>query len=257
MVERELFKYPTVKKVIFQIKFPNLFYIEKHISDYQLDIIKRFPQSKLIHQREFFFGITGEIPNFENNEKENLPLRKIWTFNSNNGIVLNITSDSIDISSDFHKTYNLSTPEDNFRDVIIEAINPFFKYVKIPILTRIGLRYIDECPINTKTNRSFRLLYNSAFPLSRFDLSDSTEMDVKVVIKKGDFFLKYIESLQNNSKGKPCLIIDTDAFAQNIPQNNFIDVADQLHDIISKEFFATLKPPMIEKMRGKSSNGRE
>ena len=44
----EIFPKPTVTQVIFQIRFPNLFFIENKIGDLQLKIMKEFPHSKLI-----------------------------------------------------------------------------------------------------------------------------------------------------------------------------------------------------------------
>jgi len=41
----EVFPNPTVKQVIFQIRFPNLFYLESKIGEYQLKIMQRFPES--------------------------------------------------------------------------------------------------------------------------------------------------------------------------------------------------------------------
>ena len=48
----EIFSNPTVKKVIFQIRFPNLFFIENKIGDFQLKIMGMFPESKLIFRRD-------------------------------------------------------------------------------------------------------------------------------------------------------------------------------------------------------------
>ena len=47
----EVFQNPTVKQVIFQIRFPNLFYMESRIGDYQLKIMNDFPESSLLHRR--------------------------------------------------------------------------------------------------------------------------------------------------------------------------------------------------------------
>jgi hypothetical protein len=47
MVIKEIFPNPTVKQVIFQIRFPNLFYIENKIGDFQLKIMKEFPKSAI------------------------------------------------------------------------------------------------------------------------------------------------------------------------------------------------------------------
>ena len=52
MVIDEIFPFPTVKHVIFQIKYPNLFYLENRIGDFQMKIINEFPDSKLSFRRQ-------------------------------------------------------------------------------------------------------------------------------------------------------------------------------------------------------------
>ena len=49
----EIFPNPTVKQVVFQIVFPNLFYIENKIGELQLKIMTEFPESTLLHRRQF------------------------------------------------------------------------------------------------------------------------------------------------------------------------------------------------------------
>lgn len=254
MSERILYPNSTVKNVIFQIIFPNLFYMENKISQYQLKIMKKFPISKLIHQQAI--PITNinfrsdKEPDDLVNQTELTYIQKIWRFESNNKVILNVTSNSIDLSSEFHKTYDLSSPEDNFRDAIKTAIDSFLEVVEIPIFNRIGLRYIDECEINQMTNKSFNYYYNSCFPLSRFDLSKTKSMEFKTTIEKeNNYFLKYIENISLNGE-KPVLIIDTDAFTGTVSSSDYLNITDHLHEIISEEFFSTLKKPAIKRMKG-------
>ena len=69
----EMFPNPTVKQVIFQITFPNLFYIENKIGAFQLKIMKEFPQSTLLFRRQVLFADVGsesklaEIPSDSEN----------------------------------------------------------------------------------------------------------------------------------------------------------------------------------------------
>ena len=167
MSNGEIFPNPTVKKVIFQIKFPNLFYIESKIGELQLKIMGEFPESRLVNRRSMVFVDMGpnekpvEIP--ENMPRE--PSQKIWAFKSTKNVQLNVLSDSLDIASEHHKTYNNPESTEKFRDVIESVLGSFLKIVNIPIINRIGLRYIDECPMpHNKDNESFKKFYNSAFP---------------------------------------------------------------------------------------------
>jgi len=55
----EVFKYPTVKEVAFEIKFPHLFSIENRIGDFQDKIILQFPDSAQVFHRQLMFADTG------------------------------------------------------------------------------------------------------------------------------------------------------------------------------------------------------
>jgi len=122
--------------------------------------------------------------------------------------------------------------------------------VSIPIITRIGLRYIDECPLPSKNNETFREYYNSVFPIDRFNIADANEMVFRTSVKKGNFYLTYRESLQKQ-KDEYKLFLDFDGFANNIPSEKYLEVTDKLHEIISQEYERTIKEPVYEYMRKK------
>lgn len=247
----EVFPNPTVKKVIFQIKFPNLFFIEKRIGEFQLKIMNEFPESSLLFRRQVVFVDTGPEGKLENipAELDNEKGKKIWQFTSPKGYKLNVLSDSLDITSEFHKTYNNHQSDNRFRDIIKLVFDSFSEIVAVPIkISRIGLRYIDECPIVSKNNRSFRLYYNSVFPLSRFNLSDAEEMDFKTVVRKGDYFLRYVESIRKIDEENK-LILDFDAYAVDVTSENCLAATDTLHDLILEEYVKTIKEPVYRYMR--------
>lgn len=245
---------PTVKQVIFQIKFPNLFYMEKKIGDLQLKIMKKFPQSSLLFRQQIVFADIGPGAKLESisSDLEKETGKKIWRFKSSKNFQLDILSDSLDISSRHHKTYNLKGG-DKFRDIIKFVLDHFLEIVSIPIINRIGFRYIDECPIPSKDNSTFKSYYKSVFPIKRFNLADVNEMDFKTVIKKGRYYLRYIESLQKvGSKYK--LILDFDGFAKNIDSKDYLTTTDNLHAMIIEEFEKTIKKPVYEYMEEKKES---
>jgi hypothetical protein len=59
MPSDEVFKNPTVKQVIFQITFPNLFYIENKMGEFQQKIMNEFPESVLLYRRQFAWADVG------------------------------------------------------------------------------------------------------------------------------------------------------------------------------------------------------
>jgi uncharacterized protein (TIGR04255 family) len=251
---KEVFINPTVKQVVFQIHYPNLFYIENKIGDIQLRIMKEFPESSLIFRQKLFFKDIGqniEIKKDPDNLQEDIAL-KIWQFESPKNYRLNITSDSLDISSLIHKTYDNPQSDNRFRDIIDFVLKNFFETTSIPIIKRIGLRYIDECPIPEKTNKKFREYYQTTFPLSRFNIEDASEMTFNTVTKKGKHFLRFVESLKKiNNEYK--LILDFDGFSENTNPHNCLTVTDDLHRLISAEYGKSLKDPVYDFMRKEPS----
>ena len=167
MAINEIFPNPTVKKVIFQVRFPCLFSIESLIGTYQTRIMEKFPNSELLLSRRFQIGPVPdssqrrEVPD----EQDIGATKKIWKFTTESGVILNMQVDSLDISSMVHKTYNNPKGKERFRDIIEFVLQHFFDVTKIPKVNRVGLRYIDECPIKSKGNVTFRKYYNTTLPL--------------------------------------------------------------------------------------------
>lgn len=245
MAITEIFPNPTVKTVIFQITFPNLFYIENRMGEFQIKIMKEFPQSALLYRRQVLFAEMGPETKLEIPEEQG---QKIWQFSSEKKYQLNVLSSSLDITSNYHKTYNLGDGV-KFRDIIEFVLSAFFEITSVPVINRVGLRYIDECPIPSKDNEGFRAYYNSVFPLDRFNLSDANEMTFVTTVKRSAYYVRYVESLAQQDNNDPKLILDFDGFAKDISSKDCLPVTDELHDLISEEFERTIKGPVYEYMR--------
>lgn len=232
----EIFPNPTVKQVIFQINFQTLFYLENRIGELQSLIMKKFPKSSLLNRQQVIFTDLGpeEKPIIPQNEESR---RTIWRFESEDQkIQLNILNNSLDITSSFHKTYD-SNENDNFRDVIKFVLDIFFEITNIPLISRMGLRYVDECPVFSNDNESFLKYYKSAFPIgTRFDLKDSEGMNFNALVNRGEYKLIYQELLQKDENDSYKFIMDFDGFAENINAEGYLNICDDLHKIISVEF---------------------
>ncbi len=251
MIINEIFSRPTVKKIIFQIRFPNLFYIENKIGDFQARIMEIFPDSSLSYRKSLLLIDKGK--KFNSKDLEDVSnhdyARKIWEFRSPQNVNLNVQSDSIDISSEHHITYNLGDGE-KFRDVIKSTLDNFFEIVPIPIINRIGLRYVDECPVPSIEHADFKKWYNTCFPLTKFKLSESNETLFSTIVKRDECYLRYIESLKKEGD-KIIYNLDFDGFALKIKRGKYLNVTDKLHKIISKAYDDAIKEPLKEYMRGK------
>lgn len=249
MATDEIFLNPTVKQVAFEIRFPNLFYLENKIGDLQMRIMEEFPESALLFRRQIVFADIGPAAKVEEVEEkiDKEWATKVWNFKSPKNFELDVSTSTLVIRSSHHKTYNLGG-RDKFRDIIRFVVDRFMEVTSIPTINRIGLRYTDECPIPSKDNTTFRAYYNSVFPFDRFDMADANIMNFKTTVKRGNYFLSYIESLQK-VKDDYKLILDFDGFTMSINAKDYLAVTDNLHKIISDEYEMTIKEPVKEYMR--------
>ncbi len=252
MAIKEVFPNPTVKQVIFQIRFPNLFMMERLIGDYQVKIMAAFPTSALLLRRGVLIANVGSGAQMENiaEDASNLAAVKIWNFKSEKGIELNVHTNALDISSTLHKTYSNPKEDNRFRDTIEHAVGEFLKVTQIPKLTRIGLRYVDECPVPAKETKAYQNYYNTTLPLKRFPVEDALNMTFEARVKKGDRGLRFVESFEDVD-GKLKLTLDFDGYAEGVPASEYLTVADELHKLISDEYEASIKEPVRESMRKK------
>jgi len=243
----ELFPKPTVKQVIFQIRFPNLFYMESKIGDFQVQVMDEFPNTQLLIEREIQIARTILRPE-EVLDKDTPGLRKIWRFESLNGTTLNVKNDSLDLSSQHHKSYNHGDAEYRFRDAIEKVLNAFHATVRIPVINRVGLRYIDKCPLKERTNEELSRCYNTSLNFSQFPIEQSTEIQHLVRTAKGDSFLRLLEKLETDGD-RTHLLIDADAYRERIDSSNTLEVTDNLHGILSDAFESIIKEPIKQYMR--------
>jgi len=250
MAINEVFLNPTIRQVIFQIRFPNLFYLESRMGEFQMKVMKDFPKSGLTLSRQFVIAEVDKIPDVVKmqDESRGLEVGKIWNFASENGVELHVKTNSLDLSSTLHKTYNNPKETNRFRDMIKNAVDAFLEVAPIPIISRIGLRYIDNCPVPAQDNVAYREYYNTCLPLDRFALADAEDMSYSVRVRRGKHFVRFVEAFQK-ADGKPQLMFDFDGYALNIDSATYLAVTDELHNLVVAEYEACLKPPVFEYMR--------
>ncbi len=246
----EVFANPLVKRVIFAMRFPNLFFLGDRIGDFQVKVMREFPKSELLLRRPLLLteeADTEKIEQMVSDLKDREGANRVWQFESKRGVKLEVTSNSLSLVSTSHKSYRHGD-EGLFRDIVDSVTAHFYELTQIPVVNRIGLRYINECPIFENNSDGFREHYNTAFPLDRFPLEDATAMDYKAVVGRPPHKLRYIESVQGEGENRK-LILDFDAWSEDIDPNATMETTDELHDIISSEFRNTIKEPILQYMR--------
>lgn len=253
MAINKIFFNPTVKQVIFQIQYANLFFLESRIPEIQMDILRKFPASELIVNQSIAFFNNNQLKE-ENDMNNQLLAQKVWQFSNPDGYTLGITNNSLSITSTMHKTYNNKESQNKFRDIIEFCVSAFEKHIKLPFVNRVGLRYIDECPLFDKTTNTFNNSFNSAINTDKFPIEVTEEYYFKSVKNVGEYNIIYQELLTPQSPG--IITLDFDGFAMNIEYDNIMETSDKLHNIISSEFENSIKSPIIDYMEGKKNENK-
>lgn len=241
MALNKIFNNPTVKEVIFQIQFPNLFYLESKIPEFQMEIMHEFQDSDLIIKQPITIVNNVDV-RYDN---ENIFTQKIWQFKSRKGYKLEISNNSLSIDSDVHKTYDNPNSDTRFRDVIELCLSKFKKVTNLQYVNRIGLRYIDECPIFEKTTESYLNSFNSAINVDKLKIEDIDELHVKVNKKFDGYNIIYQEVV---GKDSDVVILDFDGYATNVKYDECLYITDNLHKTIICEYENTIKQPIIDFM---------
>jgi uncharacterized protein (TIGR04255 family) len=253
MPAHEIFPNPVVKQVAFEVRFPSLFFIEGRIGDFQVQVMKDFPQSELVHRRNIML-VAGNPDNFEEvvKQQKSDSIDKIWQFKSASGTKLEVSTKNLVLTAENHLSYHQGE-ENAFRAVIDRVVARFFALVKIPVALRVGLRYINECPIFDRSTERFNACYNSILPLGRFGLENVVNVDCAVVANAKECQFRHGESLRLGPKDGQ-LILDLDASAENVPSEQVMARTDILHETISAEFKHTVKEPILDFMRKPKGN---
>lgn len=249
---KEVLPNPTVQEVAFQINFNNLLYIKNIAGDFQYDIMKLFEESSEFYRRKLvFFQKDGEVNSSDiNNIPQEEYGKKVWRFsNKEKRIQVNLTTDSLNIVSKHHKTYKREGSHDKFRDIIQFVVDKFLEHVRIQKFNKIGLRYIDHCPLpeGELTNESFSQWYNTRFSLDTIDISKSKEIGLINIYKVGKCFIKYIENY--DLENEPRYVLDFDGYIKNIEVEKYLESTDEIYQNIFETFCDIIKEPVLEIMK--------
>jgi len=187
----EVFNNPTVVEVDYEVRFPPLFYINQKIGDFQLEILDEFPKSS----QQVLSSVTFDAEGIAVKDETNKPVLN-WVFEDSNGKTKIIVKlDRLIINSMQYKSYD-SHPTDKFRDVISQVVGKFRKHVPIKRFNRIGLRYVDRCPLDDFTNNGFCRFYNPVIDINKFKVENLIESLVRIRTKKPPYYLLFQSGIE-------------------------------------------------------------
>lgn len=216
--------------------------------------MEEFPDSQLLQRRNIVLANISSEENVKQlADASKDPVENIWRFSSPQGYELNVSSNSLSIVSNVHKSYKNPEASHRFRDAIELSVSKFFDVAKVPIIERIGLRYIDHCPIFEKNTKSFKEYYKTTLPTGRFKIEDAQELHLRATVKRGDYNLSFGEKFLKDDE-KYMLVLDYDAFAQKIKPEEYLTSTDELYNIISNEYLKSIKESLKEYMRTSTPN---
>jgi uncharacterized protein (TIGR04255 family) len=249
MANREVFPTPLVKQVAFEVRFPNLFFIESRIGEFQVQVMRDFPQSELVLRRNLMiFAGNAENPQVQEFAKQQSAdtVEKIWQFKAEGGVRLEVSTRNLVLVSEKHTSY--AEGDKPFRGIIEKTVSEFFRLIQLPAVLRVGLRYVNECPLFDKTTKTFNACYNSILPVDRFGLENLSRADCIAVAKDGTMQIQRVEGLRFAPTGD-LLALDLDASTENVASGDVIATTDKLHELVERDFWDTIKEPIVAHMR--------
>ncbi len=122
------------------------------------------------------------------------------------------------------------------------------EHVPIKNFTRLGIRYIDHCPLEKLENEYFKNFYTPLFDIDRYKLEDIIENRMLFRVRKKNYQLLFqsaIREIDNSYK----YIMDFDGYSINVEASNFLNVTDELKHLIKKEFLSNITENFKEYMR--------
>lgn len=241
----EVFKYPTVKEVAFEVRFSEIFFMEKMIGDFQLEIMESFPISKKL-EKPYTIIFEGENSKFAETSNKT---RTTWQFlTETRQTTVLIRSDRLNILTKEFKTYN-HPDHPRFRDIITEVVSRFLDKFPIKQFERIGLRYIDHCPLEEKNNNYFKNYYEPIFDIEKFKLEDIIENFNLFRLKKENYELLFQSGIRKISDDYN-YFMDFDGYTKNISINEYLDHLDKIFVMINDLYFDNITEEFKKYMRG-------
>lgn len=240
----EVFANSPLFEVAFEVRFPNLFYISQKIGEFQLDIVDDFPKSSQVFTQSFVIGEKKEVIS----DKDNANPIPRWQFENETGKTrIMVYSDKLNIVSQEYKSYNHPS-ERKFRDLITKILSIFTKVVPMKKFSRVGIRYIDHCPLESLNNEYFKKYYDPIFNIDKYKVENISDNFFMVNIKREQYNLLFQCGIRKLDGGYK-YIMDYDGYATDIEANSCITTTDELRRLIKKEFLSNITEEFKQYMR--------
>lgn len=241
----EVFPRAPLIEVAYEVRFPSMFYIPQAIGQFQINIMDDFPKASQLFTTQF--AIEDGIPKFSAEDAGKMV--PSWQFESENGKTkISIRLDRLGIISQEYNSYDHPSGA-KFRDAINKIVTEFLRVVPIKRFERVGLRYIDHCPLDEKTNQYFKKYYVPMFDIEKNRIEDIVDSHMVMRKRIGAYGLVYQCKIAKMDE-KYKYIMDFDSYAERVESADFLSVTDELRKIDRSEFFAGITDNFKQYMRG-------
>jgi uncharacterized protein (TIGR04255 family) len=240
----EVFPNAPLVEVAYEVRFPSLFYIPQAIGEFQIKIMDDFPKASQLLTTQF--AIENGQPKFPDGAGK---ATSSWQFENETGKTKVIVKlDRLSIISQEYNSYDHPSGM-KFRDVINRIVTEFLQTFHIKKFARIGLRYVDHCPLDEKTNQYFTNYYVPKFDIDNYKIEDLIENHIVMRTRRDKYNILIqcrIAKVENDYK----YMMDFDGYAENVDSASFLSVTDELRKLDRSEFLSSITENFKQYMRG-------
>lgn len=224
----EVFARTPIVDVIFEVKFNPILRITSDVSLFQDKIRHELPQ----------YG------------EERLGLDKGLAFYSDEGRKIRVNQETFNVSV---KSY---TKFSDFKNFCLGSFALFQDLFGIDIISRVGLRYINQLSLNISDTREIvRDYVDIPIDTHRLDDADLDGFKLELFIKKDNIHISGRHALLGFDNGmgganQHLYMLDIDCFCnEKIALDELGTILDRLHSAEKEEFLRSIKPKYLEWMR--------
>ncbi len=232
----EVFKRNYLSSVACEVRFDPLLVIQNSIPEFQKIIRNKLPNIK--RDRAF------QIPEFSLSPSE--PYQ--WIFSSTDEIkALRITINRISFVVSKYNDFKTFYPE------MINYFKEFFKVCEIKEYSRIGLRYVNEIPLNDLEESEEMLLlkyFNPIIDVELFNKLKPSQFDGMLRWSKKNNNFAIRNRFRPRVGGTDHYIIDIDSYQLGkINESELEKIINNLQNLLIEEFYRNITDEFIKVLR--------
>lgn len=237
LIEKE-FDNPPLREVAFELRFAPLLKVQRDLADFQDLIVEDYPT----------YG-TEKIS--VNGEKLHS-----WRFTSEDqSRTVRVTERSFGFITNRYQSF------ETYKSELLKRLESFHEIFKITSFHRMGLRYINNIPLNSERPQASLLEYvNPVLDLKRFQADKISQFACEIRLSKESGQLTIRTGLigigakaDGDIRSEPIYILDLDFYQEGVSRNSITALLDTFHGEIQIEFLTQVREVYIGVMQKKKT----